>query len=201
MSRATLESLNRWVRGAGTPDSHYVELFEQAPVPMHEIDGQGILTSVNETECRVLGYHREQLLGRPVWMLVDPDFTEESRANVLRKLRGEGDLSPFLRQYRASDGRGFVFEVHESYIRDEHGRVQGLRTALIDVTEKEDLRRRLAESAQRYKSRMIEIAGVGVLEVDPQDRILFANAAMGAICECRPEDLEITQEQLRSDAI
>ena len=67
-------------------DRQYREIFEESPVAMHEIDNAGIIRRVNQTECSLLGYERAELLGRPVWELVDAPGREASRMAVLQKL-------------------------------------------------------------------------------------------------------------------
>jgi PAS domain S-box-containing protein len=130
----------------------YRSLFEDAPVAYHEIDRHGTLTRINRAECALLGYAPAEMLGRPVWELVDPAECEASRANVQRKMRAETALVPFERTYRRQDGALIATEVHETHIRTDDGEVLGIRTCLLDVTERKRadaaLRRQTAELAR-----------------------------------------------------
>src|SRR5690349_19696381 len=84
-------------------DSPFRELFEFAPVSYHEIDAAGILRRVNQTECRMLGYTSEEMIGRPVWQFVAADQQEQCREAIRRKTAGEEHLAPFERDFLRRD--------------------------------------------------------------------------------------------------
>lgn len=132
---------------AENSDQRYRSLFEDAPVAYHEIDANGVLTRINLAECALLGYKREEMLGRPVWELVDVEEQAASREAVSKKLREEKPLVPFERTYRTQDGRQVAVEIHESLIRDAAGAVIGIRSCLLDITD-----RKRAESALRRQA-------------------------------------------------
>jgi PAS domain S-box-containing protein len=121
-------------------DSPFRELFEFAPVSYHEIDAAGILRRVNQTECRMLGYTSEEMIGRPVWQFVAADQQEQCREAIRRKTAGEEHLAPFERDFLRRDGGYLILEIYDSLIRDVAGQVTGIRSVLLDVTD-----RRLAE--------------------------------------------------------
>jgi len=121
-------------------DSPYRELFEFAPVAYHEIDAAGILRRVNQTECRMLGYTREEMVGKPVWQFVAADQQEQSREAVRRKVTGEEPPAPFERDFLRRDGGYLILEIYDNLIYNRAGQVTGIRSVLLDVTD-----RRLAE--------------------------------------------------------
>ena len=121
-------------------DSAYRELFEFAPVAYHEIDAAGTLRRVNQTECRMLGYTREEMVGKPVWQFVAADQQEQSREAVRRKVTGEEPPAPFERDFLRRDGGYLILEIYDSLIYNRTGQVTGIRSVLLDVTD-----RRLAE--------------------------------------------------------
>jgi PAS domain S-box-containing protein len=128
-------------------------LFEDAPIAYHEIDRQGCFRRVNRTECRLLGYEREEMLGKPVWSFVAPEEQASSRDAVRKKLSGSYEFKPFCREYVRQDGARVVMEIHESLIRAEDGTVFGIRSSMLDVTERERALRELArKSAELARS-------------------------------------------------
>jgi PAS domain S-box-containing protein len=128
-------------------------LFEHAPVAYHELDGDGVVRQVNAAECALLGYQADEILGRPVWDLVAEADREASREAVRRKLSGAQPLAPVRRRYVRRDGAELVLEVHDRLVRGETGEVQGIRTALLDVTE---AAREAQEKNAAELARMIE---------------------------------------------
>jgi PAS domain S-box-containing protein len=109
-------------------------------VAYHEIDAMGILRRVNQTECRMLGYTREEMVGKPVWQFVAADQQEQSRQAIRRKVSGEEPPAPFERDFLRRDGGYLILEIYDSLIFNRTGQVTGIRSVLLDVTD-----RRLAE--------------------------------------------------------
>ncbi len=139
-------------------------VFDNAPIPMHEIDRDGILRRVNRAECELLGFEPEELIGRDVSEFVAPAEREASRDAVRRKLAEELPLAPFRRTFVRRDGENLTLEIHEDLIRDGAGRITGLRSALMDVSEQQrvqdDLRQAHEELDVRVRARTLELARV-----------------------------------------
>src|ERR1017187_2453502 len=110
-------------------------LFEDAPVPYHEIDNNGNMVRVNRTMCDMLGFEASEMVGRPVWDFVTPEELEESRAGVARRLLGTGIAAPIERTYLSRDGAEIVFQIHSRLVTDADGSVVGIHSAMVDLTE------------------------------------------------------------------
>ena len=121
-------------------DTTFRELFEFAPVAYHEIDAAGIVRRVNQTECRMLGYTAAEMIGNPVWQFVAADQQEQCRHAIERKIAGDEPVAPFERDFLRRDGGYLILEIYDSLIRNGAGEATGIRSVLLDVTD-----RRLAE--------------------------------------------------------
>jgi two-component system cell cycle sensor histidine kinase/response regulator CckA len=118
-----------------------------APIACHEIDLEGKVVWVNAAECSLLGLSEADLLGRPVWEFVAPEEQDASRPAVARKLHGDERLASFERTLVRPDGSRLAIEIHENYLRDKNGAIAGIRSFLIDITE----RRRAVEALRRVQ--------------------------------------------------
>ena len=68
-------------------ETRFRELFDNAPLGYHEVDVEGRITRVNQTELDMLGYSAEEMLGHHVWeFIVERDI---SRQAVAAKLAGK----------------------------------------------------------------------------------------------------------------
>jgi len=121
-------------------------LFDEAPVAYHEIDSQGIVRRVNQAECNLLGYPPADILGRHVSDFVAEEERERSREAVERKMMGEIPLAPFQREFARADGTHLLVEIHENLIRDARGHIVGVRSALLDITERKQLEEQLRQA-------------------------------------------------------
>ncbi|MFA5028190.1 MAG: PAS domain S-box protein, partial [Candidatus Methylomirabilota bacterium] len=154
----------------------YRTLFEEAPIAYHEIDSAGVIRRVNRAECALLGFARDELLGRPVWELVAPAARESARMAVIRKLAGEAPLVPFQREYQRKDGGLVTVEIHENLIREAGGPGEGIRSALLDVTE-----RKRAEELLRLRGAALGAAANAIVLTDRTGRIAWINPAFTAL--------------------
>jgi PAS domain S-box-containing protein len=137
-------------------DERFRRLFEEAPIAYHELDAQGTIVRVNRAECELLGFTPEELLGKPAWEPVALAQREFSRARVAAKLTGKERLEPFERHFTRRDGETLLLEVHECLIVNEHGETTGIRTAMLNITEKkraeEELQRKNEELDRALKA-------------------------------------------------
>lgn len=139
----------------------YRALFDDAPVAYHEISHEGLIVRVNRAECQLLGWSREELLGRPVWELISSGQKATSEMHVKRKLNGEQPLVPFVREYVRKDGEKLTLLIHENLIVSMSGTILGIRSTLLDVTEQtraeSELRRINSELDLRIAERTTEL--------------------------------------------
>ncbi len=139
----------------------YRRLFEDAPVAYHEIDREGLIVRVNKAECQLLGWNKDEMLGRPVWDFISSGQKETSKSHVKRKLSGDQLLVPFYRDYVRKDGERLTFLIHENLIHRHTGEIAGIRSALLDVTEQNraeaELRRVNEELDKRIEERTAEL--------------------------------------------
>ena len=71
----------------GRSREEFKDLFDNAPVGFHEVDAEGRLVRINNTELKMLGYSADELLGQFVWKISMEE--ETSRRAALAKLAGE----------------------------------------------------------------------------------------------------------------
>ncbi len=131
-------------------EANFREFFDCVPVAYHELDMAGVVRRVNRAECALLGYQAGEMLGRPVWDFVARTEREASREALCRKLSGEQPLEPHQRRYLRRDGGELCIEINDSLVRNAAGGTTGIRTALLDITE----RRRMAEALECHAEKL-----------------------------------------------
>jgi len=129
-------------------EERFRRMFEEAPVAYHEIDSEGITRRVNRAECILLGFEPSDIVGKPIWEFVAPEQREQSREAVRKKLADLQLLAPFRREYVRRDGTHLVLEIHENLIRDTRGQVVGIRSTLLDITERQQAEEEVARQAR-----------------------------------------------------
>jgi PAS domain S-box-containing protein len=157
-------------------EAKFRELFDSAPVAYHELDKDGVVHRVNRAECALLGYQAEEMLGRPVWDFIAGADREASREAVGRKLSGQQPLAPFQRRLLHRGGNELWVEAHDILVRNARGETTGVRTALLDITE-----RIAAEQALRDREETLAAVFAcalhAIVMIDGQGRAILWNPA------------------------
>src|SRR5882724_11521660 len=138
----------------------------KAPIACHELDSAGKIVWVNDAECELLGFSRQDILGRSVWDFVAPGQQEESRRAVARKLAGEEPLPVFEREYVRPDGARVMLEIHEHYRRDAGGGIVGIRSYLLNITRRKGAEEALLKAQEDLESRIRERTAELELAID-----------------------------------
>lgn len=97
----------------------------------------GIITSWNHAAEKMYGYLRDEVIGKPITMLLPPDRPDEVTHILGRLKRGER-ISHFETVRLAKGGRELDVSLTLSPIRDGSGRIIGASTIARDVTEQKN---------------------------------------------------------------
>ena len=96
-------------------------------------DLDGIIQSCNSSAERLFGYTAEELVGRPVRMLIPPERQSEEDDILARVRRGER-VEHFETVRRSKDGRLINVALTVSPMRDDAGEIIGASKIVRDVT-------------------------------------------------------------------
>ena len=111
------------------------EMFEEIPLACQEVDLEGVIRRVNQKLCDLRGRQASDILGKHYSDFAPESERERVRNDTHRKLIGERPLTPGKQTSIRGDGATSAVQVYEILVRDERGKVAGLRTYAIDVTE------------------------------------------------------------------
>jgi two-component system NtrC family sensor kinase len=177
-------------------EERFRRLYDEAPVGYHEIDLEGRIVNINRTECEMLGYSREELVGRPVWELVAPELREIAREAVRNKFQPGYRLVPLERTLMTRDGQRRAVSIEERYKRDAQGKIIGIRSTLQDITERKRTEEALIASERRARALFEGIEDAVFVHAE-DGRILDANPAASRLLGYSHEELlQMTTSQI-----
>ena len=139
----------------------FKDLFDNAPVGFHEVDAEGRLVRVNNTELKMQGYTAGELLGQFVWKLSAEE--EATRQIVLALLRGaQSAPQNVARMFRRKDGSTFPVMLNARLLRREDGAIAGIRSAIQDITGIKETESKLEQAHKELleKSRLAGMAEI-----------------------------------------
>ncbi|MEJ2086657.1 MAG: PAS domain S-box protein [Acidobacteriota bacterium] len=134
----------------------YKTLYTATPALLHSIDREYRLLDVSETWLDVLGYERDEVIGRPVTDFMTPDSERKARGGVLENFIKEGYVRDV--EYEIVKKDGDVIDVLLSAIAeyDEQGAFARSLAVLNDVTEKKRAEAALLRAHDEMEQRVIE---------------------------------------------
>jgi PAS domain S-box-containing protein len=157
-------------------EERFRELYDEAPFGYHVIDREGTILSVNRTECEMLGYTREEMLGRSIFDFVDEAERDEARRAVAERVRGTRPVQAVERGYRTKDGKALVLHIENRLLRSRDGHVIGIRSTVQDISQRKQTEAALVASERRLRA-LFEGIDDAVFVHDMEGRILDANPA------------------------
>src|SRR5712691_2076592 len=147
-SSSELSSLERMDERLRESEEQFRGMFEEAPVACHEIDRDGIVLRVNRAGCKLLGFEQEEMLGRCIWDFAVLEEREKSREVIRKRMAGESAFMTVEREYSRHDGVGLTLEIHSTAIRNAAGQIIGIRSFLLDITERKRAQQVLQSQAE-----------------------------------------------------
>jgi PAS domain S-box-containing protein len=149
------------------------------------IDGQEVITFTNARMVEMLGYSREELLGRPIADFIHEDERPDHENQI--ELRRQGLAAEYDRRFHRKDGTVIWTRASASPLFDEQGAYSGTFGLYADVTER--------KRAEEHLRLAVESGGVGLWEWDVATGRLEWNDRLKAIFGLAPETADLTLEQ------
>ncbi|MDX1808970.1 MAG: PAS domain S-box protein [Sulfurospirillaceae bacterium] len=115
---------------------------------------------VNETECKILGYSREEMLSMNIFD-IDVKFDEKSAKKIQRKIQREGSVH-FETIHRRKDGSTFPVDAIITLIKLEKPYILSI---IRDITERVQTEKLLRKSEEKFRS-LVESTSDLIWEVD-----------------------------------
>jgi diguanylate cyclase (GGDEF)-like protein/PAS domain S-box-containing protein len=154
-------------------------LWQQASIGVVEGTTDGVITAVNATFARMVGYGPEELVGTLASALADPAYTAEIAVGVEQLKGGVGYAAE--RRYLSADGRSLPVLVSTAVLHDENGVVDRFAGFVVDMGELHAQRTALTEARdelvrqQSFTDALLETLEVGVSSCAADGTQLYRN--------------------------
>lgn len=152
-------------------EQRYRAMFENAAVGITRVDLNGMLLDLNQKFCDMLGYSRDELLGKTVREITHPDDYGQGSRYRAEVTHGGAQSRGGEKRFVRKDGSVMWARRTMSSVYDEAGNPQYVISVVEDITE-----RKAVEERHRAT---FENAPVGIMHTAIEDdRILHANAKL-----------------------
>jgi PAS domain S-box-containing protein len=134
----------------------------------------GTIVSWNSGAEKIFGYAAEEIIGRPISVLLPPERAHEF-PQILERVRSGAHFENYEVTRVRKDSRRVEVSVTISPLKDSAGTVIGSSTIARDITERRQAEAALQESQQRYKEVFDTTSEcIFLLDVTPDARFKFA---------------------------
>ncbi len=158
-------------------EKRYRSLVELSPHGITEIGPHGKLVSVNPAYCRLLGYSRQELLGKSVVDLESSEERKEELRNYLEHLvKDQPPPVPWFAGSVAKDGRVVNLQIDWDYKRDDRGGVVGFISIVTDITERKRAEAELKQAKEDWERTFDAVSDL-IMILDDKQRIVRLNRA------------------------
>ncbi|MCX5844621.1 MAG: PAS domain S-box protein, partial [Deltaproteobacteria bacterium] len=190
-------------------EKRYRRFYEDAPLGYQSLDAEGCFLDVNSAWLELLGYRREEVIGR--WF---GDFHTCESLELFRerfpRFKAAGTVRNAECVLVCKDGSRIIVSIDGKISYDEHGDFKQTHCILHNVTEQKRAEEALRESEDKFKTLADEISDSIVIH--DGERIIEVNKAFGKIWGCEPkeavgakieefitpESLKVVRERIRS---
>jgi PAS domain S-box-containing protein len=120
---------------------HLAAIVESSGDAVLSTDLQGTITSWNRGAERIFGYRADDVIGKPITILVPPERYDEG-PSILERIRHGERIENYETVRRRKDGTLLDISVTFSPIKDESGRIVGASKVARDISERVQIDRR-----------------------------------------------------------
>lgn len=150
-------------------------------------DANGAIIFVNQRFCQMLGYSREELLGRPVG-----DFLDAANQEILqkqRKRRQKGERRSYELTWTRKDGAPVITTISPVPMFDAAGKYNGSFAVVADITARRQAEKALRESEEKYRA-IFENTGTPMAIVNADNTLSLVNEEFAKLSGFSREEIE-----------
>jgi PAS domain S-box-containing protein len=170
-------------------EEKFRRIFEDGPLGMSIIGPDTRFTLVNRRFCDMLGYTKEELLGRSFADVTHPSWVSTNRENIDRIYAGKIPFVHEEKQYLRKDRAPLWVSVTVTPLRDSRGQVISTISIVEDIGERKKAEAQLVESERRFRD-FADLLPQSVWECDSAGNLTFVNQSSFAMYRYAPADME-----------
>lgn len=178
-----LQSLNRELdskienrtRKLQESENRFRQFFENEPAYCYMISPDGLILNVNKAALNVLGYRKEELVGKPLQTIYAPESLPKMKEDF-EEWKATGKLTDVEMVILSKSGDRRTVLLSSDVVKDAEGKTIHSVSVQQDITERKLAEEALRESEQRFRS-FFERTNAVMLLIDP---------ATGAIVDANP---------------
>ena len=168
-------------------ETRFRTLFERAPVGIADVTLGCRLSAVNDRFCRIVGYDREELIGKTFQEITHPEDIEADTGQVRALLGGRIPHYDMEKRYVRKDGQVVWAYLAVGLVRDDRGRPAYFLSSIKDITARKEAERALQVS-ETFTRSVVESSADCIKVLDLDGRLQFMNSI--GLCAMEVDDFD-----------
>lgn len=178
-------------------ERHFREMLSTVHQIAIMLDVRGNVTFCNDYVLALIGWQREEALGKHWFSTFLPQNIGENVGAIFATAIGQGTVpAHFENEIVTKRGERRLVVWSNTVLRDEHGQVIAIASLGTDITEQRRTEQALRESEVRART-ITDFCPIGIFMVDPEGRFVYENAAARRVVDLLPNET-LGQGWLRS---
>jgi PAS domain S-box-containing protein len=161
-------------------EEKYRTLIETSSDGIISMDEKGKIMFWNKAAQKMFGYSKEEIIGKPVTILIPEEYREEHIAGVRKILEEKGHLKGTL-EVEGLKKNGERFPIEFSYSIYRNNDTATFIAIIRDIIERKKMEEKLRKSEKVYKSlfefnkSVLENSPAGIAKLNNKMRIVYVN--------------------------
>jgi two-component system cell cycle sensor histidine kinase/response regulator CckA len=167
-------------------EERYRRIVETANEGIWTIDTHSNVTFANGRLAEILGYRREEMLGKSLFHFLPKSARARAALRIERARHGISEETEV--DVVRKDGTELWALIKTSPIRDQNGKYIGILAMLTDRTSHKQAEEALRKSEEQYRQ-IVEATSDGILKSDDAANIVFVNQRFADMLGYEPREL------------
>jgi len=121
-------------------EKKFRELYHNAPVPYHTLSPDGSITDVNDKWCQILGYNKEDVIGKTIFDFISKDEQKDAKNSFRKKIQSKKLYTGgHERTLFTKTGEKRIFIINDFFSFDsfdEEQNIKSIHTTMEDITDR-----------------------------------------------------------------
>lgn len=139
-------------------EEKYRDLYDNAPDMYHSVDKNGIIIECNETEAKMLGYKKEEIIGKPITYFMTEE-SKKAQAEFFSNIE-KYNFIQVERDFIRKDGSVFTASLNVYVEVDEKGNFVKTKTIGRDITYRKQIEEELRKSREALRKLSVYLQNI-----------------------------------------
>ena len=172
-------------------ENKFYLLFENSPLPYQSLDKHGVLLEVNPAWLDILGYSKDEVIGKHFVDLLAPGYAEHFNKNF-PYFKNAGEIHEVEFEIKHKNGSNILVSYEGKIGYDELGNFKQTNSIFHNITQQKKVEKTLKESEEKFRA-IAENAIDAILIAVEKGKHVYVNPKAAELTGYSKDELVTTQ--------